>query len=193
MDKSIELLVKQAKQGNPEAFEKLVVLYRQRIYRVAFRVVREKESALDVAQEVFIRVHAELKNCRGEAAFEGWLYRLVTNLAIDHYRRARKRRCLSLFKDFAGKESPERVLEAGRANERLGRALDSLTDRQRQIFVLKHYQGLSIVEIAGVIRAAEGTVKATLHQAVGKMRNFLLDEAKRDAGPGTRDSGPAKG
>jgi len=173
VDKATEALVILARQGDLAAFEELVSLYRERVYRTAFRVMREKESALDVVQEAFIRVHAELKNCRGEAAFEGWLYRLVTNLAIDHYRRAKRRRFLPLLMDFAGKGGPERELEAKGAKRRLNEALDCLSDRQKKVFVLKHYQGLSTVEIAEVIDAAEGTVKATLHQAMNKMRDFL--------------------
>jgi RNA polymerase sigma-70 factor (ECF subfamily) len=173
VDKATEALVILAKQGDLAAFEELVSLYRERVYRIAFRVMREKESALDVAQEAFIRVHAELRNCRGEAAFGGWLYRLVTNLAIDHYRRAKRRRFLPLVKDFAGEGGPDRELEAKRAKLKLAEALDCLTDRQKKVFVLKHYQGLNTAEISGVIGAAEGTVKATLHQAMNKMREFL--------------------
>lgn len=176
MDESTGLLLRRAKRGDEEAFEGLVELYRERVYRLAFRVVRNKESALDVAQEAFIRIHRELAACRGEEGFEGWLYRLVTNLAIDHYRRAKKRRFLPFLKDVAGGTTPERELEATRAKEKLGRALDCLTDRQKKVFILKHYQGLKTAAIAKAIRAAEGTVKATLHQAVAKMRDFLLEE-----------------
>ena len=112
----------------------------------------------------------------------------MTNLAIDHYRRAKKRRFFPFLKDFAGGTTPERELEAGRAAEKLGRAMDSLTDRQRKVFVLKHYQGMSTARIAKVIRAAEGTVKATLHQAVKKMREFLLEEeVTNDERPTTND------
>ena len=179
MDESTASLLRRAKQGDDEAFEGLVELYRDRVYGLAFRVVKNRESALDVAQDAFIRIHSELKACRGEEGFEGWLYRLVTNLAIDHYRRTKRRRWLPFLRDFAGGTTPDRALEAAGAKGKLERAMDCLTDRQRKVFVLKHYQGLSTARIAKVMRAAEGTVKATLHQAVNKMREHLKGEQEQ--------------
>ena len=104
-------------------------------------------------------------------------------------RRAKRRRFLPILKEVTDSgRTPERALEAERAAEKLGQALDCLTARQRKVFVLRHYQGLSTARIAKVVRAAEGTVKATLHQAVNKMREFLVGERERNTGHGTRDT-----
>lgn len=180
-----EELVTLAQKGEREAFEVLVERYQQKAYRIAFDFTRDREEAKDLSQEAFLRAFTHLKDFDFRASFYTWFYRILVNLCLD-YRRRRGRICWEPFDEQAERvaeksqtastsPSPDRELMAEEISRKVGAALDALPPKQRTAFLLRNHQGLSIREIAKVMRAAEGTVKVHLHRAVAALRQNLAE------------------
>jgi RNA polymerase sigma-70 factor (ECF subfamily) len=182
-------LVERAQRGEREAFELLVERYKNKAYRIAFHFTRQREDAKDISQEAFLRAYTHLSSFDGRSSFYTWFYRIVVNLCLDY---KRKRRFSWLPLDQGEKNatpevaprglpdsapSPEQHVAAGELSHRAGAALDKLPPKQRTVFILRNHQGLSIREIAQVVRSSEGTVKVHLHRAVAALRKTLLESA----------------
>ena len=178
-------LIRQAQAGDKEAFRTLVERYMRKVYAVAFDMTGNHHDAEDVSQDVFLRAFQTLDRYRGEAGISTWLYRTAVNACID---RGRKRaRWMRRRRDAAGDRcekrspaddeghlsQPESATEAFLLQQRIGKALDALPQRQRAVFALRHYHGLPFGEIAQCLQITEGTVKSTLFKATRKLRTKL--------------------
>jgi RNA polymerase sigma-70 factor (ECF subfamily) len=176
-------LVARAQAGDLAAFEPLVEKYRQRVWRLARNVVRDREEARDVAQEAFIRAFQALPSFRGQSAFYTWLFRITMNVAADRVR-ARAARGRAFGTEPVPEEEWDRLMveqgdspatSAGRAEERarITRAVDTLPEHHRTIIMLGDVEGLSYREIADVLHIPMGTVMSRLHNARRKLRDAL--------------------
>jgi RNA polymerase sigma-70 factor, ECF subfamily len=176
-------LVARAQAGDVAAFEPLVEKYRQRVWRLANNVLRDREEAWDVAQEAFIRAFQALASFRGQSAFYTWLFRITMNVAADRVR-ARAARGRAFGTEPVPEEEWERLMveqgdspatSATRAEERarIMRALDTLPEHHRTIIMLGDVEGLSYREIADVLHIPMGTVMSRLHNARRKLRAAL--------------------
>lgn len=160
-------LVARARADDPAAFEELVRRHRDRIYRVALRVCRHPADAEDVTQEAIVRAWRALGTFRGEAAFTTWLYRIVTNLALNRVSR-RREHATERIPEPAG---PGEALDPARRAEDRERldaalaALDTLTAEQRACYVLRELEGLSYDELAEVLDISVASVKGRLYRA----------------------------
>jgi len=169
-------LVEAFKRGEESAYTALVIKYREPVYRIARRMLRNHEDASDVAQEVFIRVHRALPRFAAKAAVRTWLYRITVNLCLDFTGR-RARDVLTGLRALIWEPSPHG--NPGEAAERrelgdvVAAAIDALPPRQRAMVVLRVYQDLPYAEISRIMGCAEGTVKATMFAAFGKLRTAL--------------------
>ena len=176
MDAEDQALVEAFKRGEESAFTALVIKYRQAVYRIARRMVRSHEDASDVAQEVFIRVHRALPRFAARSTLRTWLFRITVNLCLDHSGR-RTREVLSGLKELDWQPSPhDNPVETAARRELEGiiaRAIAGLPPRQRAMVVLRIYQDLPYADIARIMGCAEGTVKATMFTALGKLRKTL--------------------
>jgi RNA polymerase sigma-70 factor (ECF subfamily) len=177
-------LITRCQEGDLAAFEPLVEKYRQRVFRLAYQIVRDRDEARDVAQEAFIRAYQSIGSFRGRSAFYTWLFRIVVNLATDHVRQRTAR-----GRVLGGDPVPDSELEARlpddpaarpdqaalRAEERrrIGRALDALPPHHRTIIMLSDIEGLSYREIADVLDIPMGTVMSRLHNARKRLRALL--------------------
>ncbi len=173
-----EELVALAQKGERQAFEVLVERYKQKAYRIAFDFTRDREEAKDLSQEAFLRAFTHLKSFDQRASFYTWFYRIVVNLCLDHHRRRRRiswERLDERSELAEASSSPDREAMAREISRRVGIAMESLPPKQRTVFLLKNHQGLSIREIAQVMRTAEGTVKVHLHRAVAALRQSLAE------------------
>ena len=179
-------LLRQAVAGNEASFAALVKDHTSFVVKLAWRLVGNYDDAEDIAQETFLRLHRALSNFRGESRLQTWLYRTTTRLAIDHLRRERLRRRWFVFrKEYNGanptdlvadpKRLPEEAAATHQAMRQLQQILKQLSPRQQVVFVLRHYEGLSLDEIADHLGLETGTVKAHLHRAVSHVRNALAD------------------
>lgn len=177
-------LVALAQKGERQAFEVLVERYKQKAYRIAFDFTRDREEAKDLSQEAFLRAFTHLKSFDQRASFYTWFYRIVVNLCLDHQRRRRriswepfdeKTEAVERSELAEASSSPDREAMAREISRRVGIAVESLPPKQRTVFLLKNHQGLSIREIAKVMRTAEGTIKVHLHRAVVALRQSLAE------------------
>jgi RNA polymerase sigma-70 factor (ECF subfamily) len=176
-------LVERVRGGDVAAFEPLVEKYRQRVYRLAYNVLRNQEDAWDVAQEAFIKAYKALPSFRGQSAFYTWLFRIVMNVAHD---KARQRGAAgrAFGTERVTEEEWERTMPdpgeepdaaAARAEQRarITRALDTLPEHHRAIIMLSDLEGLSYREIADVLSIPMGTVMSRLHNARKRLREAL--------------------
>jgi RNA polymerase sigma-70 factor (ECF subfamily) len=186
VDTDDSVLVERCRAGDLTAFEPLVEKYRQRVWRLAYNVLRDQEEAWDVAQEAFIRAYQALPNFRGQSAFYTWLFRIVMNVATDRARsRAARGRAFGtervpeeewdrvLVDQPPGQDAPDEMASRGEDRERIEKALATLSEQHRAIIVLSDLEGLSYKEIADVLHIPMGTVMSRLHNARKKLRDAL--------------------
>jgi RNA polymerase sigma-70 factor, ECF subfamily len=172
--------------GEREALTPLVERHQRRLYRIALGYLRQHEDALDVVQEAFVKAFQAAGRWDGSADAGPWLSRITVNLAIDRWRRNRRRG--QTFSPLAEGDhlevladpgpSPDRGVTRREAADRLTLALAELPERQRAVVVLRHYQDLSLEEIASTLGMSLGTVKSSLHRALHRMRATLAEEPR---------------
>jgi RNA polymerase sigma-70 factor (ECF subfamily) len=176
-------LVERCRAGDLAAFEPLVERYRERVWRLAYGYLRDREDAWDVAQESFVRAWQALPSFRGQSAFYTWLFRIVVNVATDRVRH-RAARGRALGTDPVPEEEWDRLMvdqgagpddAATRAEQRrrIDRALGALSEPHRAIIMLSDLEGLSYREIAEVLDIPMGTVMSRLHNARKRLREIL--------------------
>ncbi|HOK80389.1 MAG TPA: RNA polymerase sigma factor [bacterium] len=173
---------------NNKEFEKLYKRYAPVLYRTAYRMVKNDADALDIVQEAFIRIYNGLSKFRNESHIQTWMYRIVTNLCYDYFRKRKKITFVSeqeLFDPDAGQESFQNIhirdvneIEQTR-KQNLKRALEHLTLRQRTVFNLRIYEELSYEEIAKIMKVKVGTAKATFFQSVEKIKAIMKEMEKK--------------
>ena len=172
-------LVRRLRAGDERAFEELVETYRERVYRVAWRVVRDDEVAEDVAQEAFIRVFRHVGRFQERSSLYTWIYRITVNIALNRLRRDRFRNMVPMgdlqWEDKSPHSDPSHAAMSGELAERVDAAVKALPDKQRAVFTLRFFEGLSHKEIAKVVGCSEGTSKANYFHAVRKLRKALGD------------------
>ena len=180
-----EELVALCQQGQRECFEPLVRRYMQKAFHIAFGFTRDTESAKDLSQDAFLRAFSRIKQFDGRSSFYTWFYRILINLCLDHARRNRKVTWQTLD-DLSEKSNeqrqlvdsrfqPEQAAIAGEATRRASETLQAMPNKQRTAFLLRNDQGLSIAEVAKVMKTTEGTVRVYLHRAVAALRQSLVE------------------
>ncbi|PYN96344.1 MAG: hypothetical protein DMD91_21775 [Candidatus Rokuibacteriota bacterium] len=183
VDTSDQALIERCRKGDVVAFEPLVEKYRERVWRLAYNYLRDREEAWDVGQDAFIRAWQALPSFRGQSAFYTWLFRIVINVATDRARQ-RAARGRAFGTEAVAEEDWDRVLvepgggpdaAASRAEqrERIRRGLDALPEHHRAIIMLSDLEGLSYREIAEVLDIPMGTVMSRLHNARKRLRDVL--------------------
>ena len=178
-DDSSKRLIERLKAGDEQAFEEFVTEYRERVYRVAWRVVRDDEAAEDVAQEAFIKVFRHIGRFEGRSSLYTWLYRITVNIALNRLKRDKFRNMLPLGDlprpDKRASSDPARAALSSEIRERIDKAVLTLPDKQRAVFVLKFFEGLTHSEIAETVGCSERTSKANYFHAIRKLRVQLED------------------
>jgi len=170
-------------RGDRQALEPLVERHQRRLFRIALAYLRDEADALDVVQETFVKAFTRAATWKEQTEVGPWLTRIAINSAIDRYRSARRRRQAEQPLEQDGRElpledegpSPERGVHGRELARRIGSAVRSLPERQRAVFVLRHYEELSLAEIARALGMSVGTVKSTLHRAVHHLRERLAE------------------
>jgi RNA polymerase sigma-70 factor, ECF subfamily len=183
-------LIGEAQRGSTAAFEELVRRYDVSVLRLALRLLKSEQEARDIYQEAFLRIYRSLSDFRNECAFRTWVYRIVTNLCLDHLRRATtdpdgaSRRAgagrqtgvpTAILIDERPDSDPERVLERSEMRHRIDAALRSLSPRERLVFELRHYEGLRLKAIGDILETSEETARNCLYRAHRQMRAALGD------------------
>jgi RNA polymerase sigma-70 factor, ECF subfamily len=183
------ILIRAAQKGDQDAFEALVRAHDRGVLRLAMNLLRSPEDAYDVYQEAFLRVHKNLHSFRLDASFQTWLYRIVTNLCLDHLRKRKVRREESMVVETEegvrdrvddvteSRETgdPQRALLNRQLGARIQAVLGELTARERTVFQLRHYEGLRLRAIGQILGTSEEAAKTCLFRATQKMRVALGD------------------
>jgi RNA polymerase sigma-70 factor, ECF subfamily len=174
----------EARKGNQLAFRVLVERHSRSVFRLAFRMTGNEQDAEDMVQETFLRSYKQLHRFDGRAAFSTWLYRIGANCTLDLLRARRLRKEQSNTTDGDESKSlldnvaspapdPERLTRSGQLADVMEPALQQLTETERTAFILRHYEGHDIEEIAKVLGVNKGAAKHSVFRAVQKLRRVL--------------------
>lgn len=186
-------LVQKAAAGDQEAFRELVEKYQRRVLGVVTGMLHDREAALEVTQETFIKAYRSLGGFKGDASFYTWIYRIAVNLAIDHQRREWRRPMADSVRPGSGEEGgpaesildrlrdehpgadPFQATKDSELRERVRQAIDELTPDHRAVILLREVEGLSYEEISQVMQCSKGTVMSRLHYARKKLQAQLKE------------------
>ena len=171
-------LVQRVKEGDREAFMTLTRMYQKKVFVLTYSFFRNKEDALDLVQETFLRIYLKIDTFQKGRNFEGWLLQVAKNLCIDYYRKHySRRRELVGEKPVDELDIPDRreqgAQEARDFKDILTRCVDRLAERQRTIFIMRHYNQLKNEEIAQALDISLGTVKSLHFKAIRNLRSLL--------------------
>jgi len=177
MDFSDQELVREIRSGSSVAFEQLMRRYSRLVHRVAYGFIADYESAMDITQETFLKVHARLESWRGEGNLRNWIVRIAANEAMNWNRLRRRHPTVDLDESvFLQPEPPqEEALLRREAHDSLHHSLSALNPRQRLAVVLRYFQGMSTRQIGSVLECSEGTARNILFRGLRKLRAVLTD------------------
>lgn len=186
MESIDEAAVAEARRGNPDGFRVLVERHSRAVFRLTYRMTGNEHDAEDLVQETFLRAAKQIHRFDGRAAFGTWLHRIAANCATDllRARTSRERRMVKPTKTEDGEQplmenvaaatpSPERLALSTEILRLLTPAMAQLTQMERAVFVLRHYDGRSIEEICEVMKVKPGAAKNSIFRAVQKLRRVL--------------------
>jgi RNA polymerase sigma-70 factor (ECF subfamily) len=178
-------LVINARSGDSSSFEVLVHRYDKMVLQLALKYSGDSDTAKDIYQEVFINVYKGLKNFQFKSEFSTWLFRITSNVCISYKLKEKKNMRLSIDLDDNAEQvslipadqnsSPEQQLINKDSVKKINEALQFLSPNQKMSFLLKHYEGYKIKEIAKMMDCKEGTIKKYLFEAVRKLRVQLAE------------------
>ncbi|MGD1994182.1 MAG: sigma-70 family RNA polymerase sigma factor [Anaerolineae bacterium] len=178
-------LIAAAQRGNLDAFNELVLIYQDRVFNLAYRIMGDPAAAADAAQEAFIKAYRKIRSFRG-GSFRSWLYRIVSNNCYDEFRRRKRRPAISL-EDFGEvdeeanpalideEESPEESVQRWELSQLIQEAIDELSVDHRVVLVLSDVEGLAYADISEALDIPIGTVKSRLSRARSNLRDLLQD------------------
>ena len=187
-DADIDSLVDRAISGNFEAFDQIMVHYRERLYSVIYNMTMNHTDAADLTQETFVKAFRSISKFKKKSTFFTWLYRIGVNLTLTFLKRKRSKKLFSFDHFFSDRPnvSESHVLTSKENNsvrstllnelhEKLNEALTKLPDKHRTIVVLYEIDGLSHKEISEIMKCTEGTVRSRLHYAKVQLQSLLSD------------------
>jgi len=187
MEEKIECaaLVEKICQGDVSAFRDLVEKYKKKIFYLAYDFLKDHSEAEDISQEVFIKVFRSIQKFKKDAKMSTWIYQITVNTCIDALRRKKAKPSIQLDEGkpvetwaadsilSAKISSPESSADASLLQIKIQDALQKISDKERAVFVMRHYNDLTINEIADVMKISSGTVKSFLFRGLQKLRKEL--------------------
>jgi RNA polymerase sigma-70 factor, ECF subfamily len=174
----IAALLDRVQRGDREAFMTVIRRYQQKVFVMAYSILRDREDALDAVQETFLRLYQKAGTYRPGSSFQGWLLQIAKNVSIDSYRKRRRAKqdhetsrpieeIPVAVEDRAGDSAASDLRSA------FNRSVETLAERQRMVFVLRHYNELAFNEISETMRISVGTAKSLHFKAVQNLRKRL--------------------
>jgi RNA polymerase sigma-70 factor (ECF subfamily) len=182
------IAVERTLAGDRDAFRVLVERHSRNVYRLAYRMTGNQHDAEEVVQEAFLRAYQKLSQFAARANFGTWVYRIAANYSIDRMRQKKSEdsnRALPARETEDGTEmdlmstvpdgapSPERLAQSGQLATQMRRALSQLTPAERTAFVMRHWGGSGIEEIADALKSSTSAAKNTVFRSVQKLRKAL--------------------
>jgi RNA polymerase sigma-70 factor (ECF subfamily) len=174
----IAALLERVQNGDREAFMTIIRLYQQKVFVMAYSILRDREDALDAVQETFLRLYQKAGLFKPGRSFQGWLLQMAKNISIDSYRRRRRKKQdwetsrpieeIPIAVEDRGGDSAASDLRSA-----FSRSVETLAERQRMVFVMRHYNELPFSEISEAMRISIGTAKSLHFKAVQNLRKRL--------------------
>ncbi|TFE00441.1 MULTISPECIES: RNA polymerase sigma factor SigX [Jeotgalibacillus] len=168
-------------------FQRLYTEYQQDVFQFLIYLVKNRDTAEDLLQEVFIRVMKSYENFEGKSSEKTWLFSIAKNVTIDHFRKQKtiRNRVMDHFdwgkRDIESSDSlPQEIAEQNEDIQRLYRCLDRCSVDQKMVVVSRYIQELSITETAEILGWSEGKVKTTQHRAIKKLKELMAEEEEGD-------------
>ncbi|MGE0787554.1 MAG: RNA polymerase sigma factor [Sandaracinaceae bacterium] len=190
-DPSDEELLRRFNHGDADAFAELVRRYQRPLYNFILRSVHRRDRADELLQDVFMKLVQRSHDFKGNSKFSTWLYTIARNLCIDHSRKMVFRRHQSLDapgRSGSGDEGPslldrtasdapvtDRAVIAQDIQVRIAAAVEELPEEQREVFLMRHVQGMPFKEIAAVVGVPENTVKSRMRYALERLQKALAE------------------
>jgi RNA polymerase sigma-70 factor (ECF subfamily) len=178
---AVSALVERAREGDREAFMSLIRLYQQKVFVMAFSILRNKEDALDAVQETFLRLYQRSGTYRPGHSFQAWLLEIAKNVSIDYYRRHRERD--QAWQTGRPVDEIPVAVEDRSADSRdsdlraiFSRCVEKLAAKQKMVFVMRHYNELQFNEISEALQISVGTAKSLHFKAVRNLRKWLTPQ-----------------
>lgn len=196
-------LVKRVRSGDQRAFRTLVERYQRKIYSVALGMLKDKEEAMDVSQEAFVKVYRYLEHFKGDSSFYTWLYRITVNICIDVLRKRGPGRADHVeFDETVAQDlteanigalgsrlgtNPQKAALRKELAQKIQEALQEVPEKHRAILLLREIEGMSYEDLARTLEIPKGTVMSRLFHARAKVQKILseyleLDESKSGLG-----------
>ncbi len=189
-------LVKRAQEGDRDAFRELVENYQRKVYSICYGMLKDNDDALDVSQEVFVKVYRYLEKFNHQSSFYTWLYRITHNTCIDYIRKNTRVRKVE-YDDRIGRDAdeieggehvlpstlglnPDKVYGRKELREKMLEALETLSEKHRTILILREVEGLSYEEMAEVLNISKGTVMSRLYHARRYFQDAIEEYLKGD-------------
>ena len=173
-------LVQEVRKGRRQAFTALMKRYQERVYWVARRIVGSHDDADDIVQETFVKAYLALGEFRGDSSFFTWIYRIAVNLSLNALR---KRQVLNylheselLSRILPSGDDPGKDLENSEIESALQRAVATLPEKQKAVFVMRYYDEMTYEEIGRVLKTSVGGLKANYFHALRKVREYMRHE-----------------
>lgn len=175
--------MRRCRGGSREAFEVFVNKYMKDAYFIALGLVGNREDALDLSQEAFVRAYRNIKQVKPGRGFFPWFYQILKNLCISHLRKRRYRRASSLdaedCPEVAATDdifSPDVVVDRNEVKNQVWEAIGKLDDKHREVIVLRHFRHMSYEQIAEALFCNKGTVTSRLYYARKRLKELLSNE-----------------
>lgn len=178
-----EELVKRIKNGDVEVFEKIIELYERKVFSLIYQMVKNENEVEDLAQEVFIKVYSNISKFNGNSSLYTWIYKITTNLCIDHLKK--KKEVIYLDEKLkledgevelqlkSEEKGQDELCEEKELKEKLDKCIDRLPEKQKAMIILRDIKGLSYEEIAYITNTKIGTIKSQINRARLKLRDLL--------------------
>jgi len=177
-DDNIYVLVEKIKNGDREAFSTITRLYQKKVFLLAFSFFRNREDAMDIVQETFLRFYEKVNMFRKGKNFQNWILQIAKNLCIDYYRKnCKKNNNYQRIKNFEEMSCPSYSQKDLNSSSDLKlifyRCIDGLSEKQRMVFLMKHYNQLEYKEIAQILSIALGTAKSLHFKALQNLKVLM--------------------
>lgn len=183
MEDSDGAVVVRAQSGDGDAFRMLVERHSRSVFRLAFRMTGNEQDAEDVVQETFLRAYKQLHHYESRSSFSTWLYRIASNYCLDVIRMRKRHEQKRETGTEEGRDvldtvpatqpGQDRLFFSDQISERVSAAMNELSDLERSAFVLRHFEGLSIEQIGGMLGTSLNATKHSIFRAVQKLRKRL--------------------
>lgn len=170
-------LIAAFKNGDIRGFNEIVRRYQKQVYMVSFRMVTNADDADDITQEVFIKIHSSLKEFRGDSSLFSWLYRIATNMSLNHIRKRKTMNTVSV--DDVMELSTDEHHTAGESmdddlkKKLVLEAIETLPPQQRIVFNMRYYDEMTYEEISATLEKSVGGLKANYFHAVKKISEYV--------------------